>query len=182
MSALPLFLLLSSICLTATAATIPTSNPAENVVTCRSGAGCYTQNIDGRSYKIMKLPGIVLMVSVSSRGDYTRADVSIMNKTNEHLKVLPSNFRIEVLTPNPQTVVSLSPESDSATFTDTPTPTRHSSRVPPPVQVDFADNLLAPNEGTQGRLLFASGKKSHLMKVVLPLGGVWYEFPYTTQQ
>jgi hypothetical protein len=49
------------------------------------------------------------MVAVSHEGSYTRADVSITNKTDTPLSMSPEDFRVEVLTPKPKVLLYVSP-------------------------------------------------------------------------
>jgi hypothetical protein len=81
----------------------------ENVVLCEPGAGCINQTLFGRSYKVIATPRFTVMVSISSEGVYTRADVSIANHTDTPLSMTPEDFRIEVVTPKPKVLLYVPP-------------------------------------------------------------------------
>jgi hypothetical protein len=81
----------------------------DNVILCEPSAGCINKMIYGRSYKVITTPRFTVMVSVSSEGVYTRADVSIANHTDTPLNMSPEDFRVEVLTPKPKVLLYISP-------------------------------------------------------------------------
>jgi hypothetical protein len=81
----------------------------DNVIRCEPSAGCINKMIYGRSYKVITTPRFTVMVSVSSEGVYTRADVSIANHTDTALNMSPEDFRVEVLTPKPKVLLYVSP-------------------------------------------------------------------------
>ena len=81
----------------------------DNVIRCEPSAGCVSQTLYGRSYKVINTPRFTVMVSISSEGVYTRADVSIANHTDTPLSMTPEDFRVEVLTPKPKVLLYVSP-------------------------------------------------------------------------
>jgi hypothetical protein len=81
----------------------------DNVIRCEPSAGCVNQTLYGRSYKVITTPRFTVMVSISSEGVYTRADVSIANHTDTPLSMTPEDFRVEVLTPKPKVLLYISP-------------------------------------------------------------------------
>src|SRR5258708_6172207 len=81
----------------------------DNVVRCEPNAGCINKTLYGRSYKVITTPRFTVMVSISTDGVYTRADVSIANHTDTPLSMTPEDFRVEVLTPKPKVLLYVSP-------------------------------------------------------------------------
>ena len=49
------------------------------------------------------------MVSISDEGPYTRADVSILNNGSYPTKVVPEDFRVEVVSPKPKVLSYIAP-------------------------------------------------------------------------
>jgi hypothetical protein len=93
----------------AVAASIPKTILPDNVVRCEPDSGCTSQVLYGRSYKVITTPRFTVMVAISHEGSYTRADVSITNKTDTPLSMSPEDFRVEVLTPKPKVLLYVSP-------------------------------------------------------------------------
>jgi hypothetical protein len=81
----------------------------DNVVRCEPSAGCVSQTLFGRSYKVISTPRFTVMVAISNEGVYTRADVSIANHTDTDLNMTPEDFRVEVLTPKPKVLLYVPP-------------------------------------------------------------------------
>jgi len=81
----------------------------DNVVRCEPSAGCINQTLYGRDYKVITTPRFTVMVSISSEGVYTRADVSIANHTDTPLSMTPQDLRPEVLTPKPKVLLYIPP-------------------------------------------------------------------------
>ncbi|HEX3968011.1 MAG TPA: hypothetical protein VHW70_08605, partial [Edaphobacter sp.] len=84
------------------AASIPKTILPDNVIRCEPNTGCTSETLHGHNYKVLTTPRFTVMVAVSHEGSYTRADVSITNKTDMPLNVTPDDFRVEVLTPKPR--------------------------------------------------------------------------------
>jgi hypothetical protein len=81
------------------AADLPRSAPHSNVVVCQPNTRCIHKTIFGYDYKMLSTDRFAVMVSLSSQGRYTRADVSITSFTSTPTKLSPEDFRIESLTP-----------------------------------------------------------------------------------
>jgi hypothetical protein len=86
----------------AVAASIPKTILPDNVIRCEPNTGCTSETLHGHNYKVLNTPRFTVMVAVTHEGSYTRADVSITNKTDAPLNVTPDDFRVEVLTPKPR--------------------------------------------------------------------------------
>lgn len=82
--------------------TIPKTILPDNVVRCEPDTGCTSETLHGHNYKVLNTPRFIVMVAVTHEAGYTRADVSITNKTDAPLNVTPDDFRVEVLTPKPR--------------------------------------------------------------------------------
>ena len=92
------------------AASVPNKTiQPDNIVICEPNAGCVNETLFGRSYKVITTPRFTVMVSLSREGAYTRADVSITNKTDMPLSLTPDDFRVEVLTPKPKVLLYIPP-------------------------------------------------------------------------
>jgi hypothetical protein len=91
------------------AANIPKTILPDNVIRCEPNAGCVSKTLYGRSYKVINTPRFTVMVAISHEGIYTRADVSITNKTDMPLNMTPDDFRVEVLTPKPKILLYVPP-------------------------------------------------------------------------
>jgi hypothetical protein len=81
------------------AADLPRSVPRSNVVVCQPNTRCIHKTIFGYDYKMLSTDRFAVMVSLSSQGRYTRADVSITSFTPTPTELSPEVFRIESLTP-----------------------------------------------------------------------------------
>ena len=86
----------------AVAASIPKTILPDNVIRCEPNTGCTSETLHGHTYKVLNTPRFTVMVAVTHEGGYTRADVSITNKTDTPLNITPDDFRVEVLTPKPR--------------------------------------------------------------------------------
>jgi hypothetical protein len=86
----------------AIAASIPKTILPDNVIRCEPNTGCTSETLHGHNYKVLNTPRFTVMVAITHEGSYTRADVSITNKTDAPLNVTPDDFRVEVLTPKPR--------------------------------------------------------------------------------
>lgn len=195
----------------------PTLIP-DNIVTCQASAGCTNQTMFGRTYKVLKTDRLVVMVSISDEGPYTRADVSVLNNGSYPTKVVPEDFRIEVVSPKPKVLSYIAPENllalpapapepDVKAPHPTPTPTEAAAPTDPSKLEDIDQLYVAkkkelalqeaaekaaaqkhleptpvpPNEVVRGRVYFERDKKAKLVNVVLPIGGMVYQFPYQTK-
>ena len=113
------------------AASVPKTIQPDNVIRCESNAACLTETVNGRSYKVLNTPRFTVMVSVSREGIYTRADVSVTNKTDMPLNVTPDDFRVEVVTPKPKVLNYISPANlNLPPAQPTPAPAPRSSLAP----------------------------------------------------
>jgi hypothetical protein len=86
----------------AVAASVPKTMLPDNVILCEPNAGCVNQTFYGRNYKVLTTPRFTVMVAISKEGAYTRADVSVYNKTETPLNLTPDDFRVEVVSPKPK--------------------------------------------------------------------------------
>jgi hypothetical protein len=93
------------------AASIPKTILPDNVIRCEPDTGCLSETVNGHNYKVINTPRFTVMVAVSHEGSYTRADVSITNKTDMPLNISPDDFRVEVLTPKPKVLNYIPPAS-----------------------------------------------------------------------
>jgi len=119
------------------AASVPKTIQPDNVIRCESNAACLTETVNGRSYKVLNTPRFTVMVSVSREGIYTRADVSVTNKTDTPLNVTPDDFRVEVVTPKPKVLNYISPANLNLPPAQ-PAPTPAPQSPLPPVAAGFA--------------------------------------------
>jgi hypothetical protein len=90
------------------AAPVPTIIP-DNVVACGQNARCSNKVMFGRNYKVIETAKFTVMVSISSEGAYTRADVSIANHLDYPQNVSPQDFRVEVVSPKPRVLLYVPP-------------------------------------------------------------------------
>jgi hypothetical protein len=90
------------------AAKIPT-NLNDNVLTCGANARCSNKVMFGRNYKVMQTAKFTVMVSVSTEGSYTRADVSVQNNGNYSQNLSPQDFRVEVTSPKSHVLLYVAP-------------------------------------------------------------------------
>jgi hypothetical protein len=190
----------------------------DNIVTCQADAGCTNQTMFGRNYKVLRTDRLVVMVSISNEGPYTRADISILNNGSYPTKVVPEDFRIEEVSPKskvlsyiaPENLLALpapAPEPDVKAPQPTPAPAQAAApsdpSTPPDIdqlyvtkkkelalqeatekaaaQKHLAVTPIPPNEVVRGRVYFERDKKARLVNVVLPIGGMVYQFPYQTK-
>lgn len=187
----------------------------DNIVTCQANAGCTNQTMFGRTYKVLRTDRLVVMVSISDEGPYTRADVSVLNNGSYPTKVVPEDFRIEVISPKPKVLSYIAPENLLALPAPAPEPDVKAPPAPAeaaapttpsnPLDIDqlyvakkkeqalqeAAEKAAAqkhleptpvpPNEVVRGRVYFERDKKAKLVNVVLPIGGMVYQFPYQTK-
>ena len=86
----------------AVAASVPKTILPDNVILCEPNAGCVNQTFYGRNYKVLTTRRFTVMVAISKEGAYTRADVSVYNKTDTPLNLTPDDFRVEVVSPKPK--------------------------------------------------------------------------------
>jgi hypothetical protein len=119
------------------AASIPKTILPDNVVRCEPDTGCLSATVNGHNYKVLNTPRFTVMVAVSHEGIYTRADVSIINKTDLPLNISPDDFRVEVLTPKPKVLNYIPPAdlnlpSPPAAAALQPTPAPQSAASPTP--------------------------------------------------
>jgi hypothetical protein len=95
----------------AVAASVPKTMLPDNVILCEPSAGCLNQSFYGRSYKVINTTRFTVMVAISKEGAYTRADVSVYNKTDMPLNLSPDDFRVEVVTPKPKILNYIPPSN-----------------------------------------------------------------------
>jgi hypothetical protein len=187
-------------------ATHPTTLIPDNIVTCQADAGCTNQTMFGRTYKVLRTDRLVVMVSISNEGPYTRADISVLNNGSYPTKVVPEDFRIEVISPKPKVLSYIAPENLLALPASAPEPdvkapqpsTSADALAPTDVaktkelvlqeaaekaaaQKHLEPTPVPPNEVVRGRVYFERDKKAKLVNVVLPIGGMVYQFPYQTK-
>ncbi len=79
------------------ASDVSKSLAADNVVQCQLNTGCFSKSLLGRVYRVIQTPRFTVMVSISREGEYTRADLSILNSSGIPLSVMPDDFRIETM-------------------------------------------------------------------------------------
>jgi hypothetical protein len=124
------------------ASDIPKTILPDNVIRCEPNAGCVTKTLYGRSYKVINTARFTVMVAISHEGIYTRADVSITNKTDMPLAMSPDDFRVEVLTPKPKVLLYVPPANLVL--------------PPPPLPAAAATPTPAPQPPTQAGSAFVS--------------------------
>jgi hypothetical protein len=90
------------------AAKIPT-NLNDNVLTCGTNARCSNKVMFGRNYKVMQTAKFTVMVSISTEGSYTRADVSVQNNGSYSQNLSPQDFRVDVISPKPRVLLYVAP-------------------------------------------------------------------------
>jgi hypothetical protein len=121
----------------------------DNVVICEPSAGCVSKTIFGRSYKVISTPRFTVMVSVSTEGGYTRADVSVSNN------IPPKDLNLPIANPAPATVP---PASAPNTGIQSPSPTHQSfvaSDPEPPASPLSATSDATP-QMTEAQMLYAA--------------------------
>jgi hypothetical protein len=131
------------------AASIPKTILPDNVIRCEPDTGCLSATVNGHNYKVLNTPRFTVMVAVSHEGIYTRADVSIINKTDLPLNISPDDFRVEVLTPKPKVLNYIPPAdlnlpSPPAAAALQPTPAPQSAASPTPVPQQFPEPQIQP--------------------------------------
>jgi len=171
----------------------------DNVITCQDSTGCINQEHFGRVYKVLSSQRITVMVSLSTVGNYTRADVTITNNGSYPLNVLPSDLRIEIFDPKPGFHPSIPPAEVNLPPARAQ---RHATPQPDPAQIadpkaaaeeaaarldsekDLPAGPVAPNQVVRGHVYFERYKPSRKLQtanLVLPIAGEVFEFPYTVQ-
>jgi hypothetical protein len=108
-----------------------------NVVVCQPNARCLHHTIFGHDYKILSTDRFTVMVSLSSEGRYTRADVSITNLSSTPIHLSPEDFRIQALTSRSKVFFYVPPSQ----LENIPAPTR----VTPNAAADAPPPLANPN-------------------------------------
>jgi hypothetical protein len=189
------------------AANIPKTILPDNVIRCEPDAGCTSQTMDGRSYKVLNTPRFTVMVAISHEGLYTRADVNVFNKTDTPLNLSPEDFRVEVVSPKPKVLLYIAPGDLKDLPSDATAPAataREEAKEEKPVLVPIGNHLfsarketiaqpetpqphlvstsIGPSRATGGRVYFERDKHAHLVNVVLPIAGVVFEFPYAMKK
>jgi len=125
------------------AASVPNKTiQPDNIVICEPSAGCVNETLFGRSYKVITTPRFTVMVSLSREGAYTRADVSITNKTDMPLSLTPDDFRVEVLTPKPKVLLYIPP--GKLILPPPPLPLATPAAAPHPVGSAFVTQSAGP--------------------------------------
>jgi hypothetical protein len=187
------------------AANIPKTILPDNVIRCEPDAGCTSQTMDGRSYKVLNTPRFTVMVAISHEGLYTRADVNVFNKTDTPLNLSPEDFRVEVVSPKPKVLLYIAPGDLKDLPSETPAPAAEATaKEEKPVLVPIGNHLfsarketiaqpetpqphlvstsIGPSRATGGRVYFERDKHAHLVNVVLPIAGLVFEFPYAMKK
>jgi hypothetical protein len=190
------------------AANIPKTILPDNVIRCEPDAGCTSQTMDGRSYKVLNTPRFTVMVAISHEGLYTRADVNIFNKTDMPLNLSPEDFRVEVVSPKPKVLLYIAPGDLKDLPLENSAPPaaakeeakeekpavlvpignhlfsakKETIAQPETPQPHLVSTLIAPSRATGGRVYFERDKHAHLVNVVLPIAGVVFEFPYAMKK
>jgi len=128
------------------AASVPNKTiQPDNIVICEPSAGCVNETLFGRSYKVITTPRFTVMVSLSREGAYTRADVSITNKTDMPLSLTPDDFRVEVLTPKSKVLLYIPPGKLILPPPPlAPAPAATAPKSPAPVGIAFVTQSAAP--------------------------------------
>ena len=116
----------------AVAASIPRTILPDNVIRCEPNTGCTSETLHGHNYKVLNTPRFTVMVAVTHEGSYTRADVSITNKTDTPLSVTPDDFRVEVLTPKPRVLNYVPPANLVLPPPPPPAPPASAAATPQP--------------------------------------------------
>jgi hypothetical protein len=174
-----------------------------NTLTCPETSGCRHETIDGRVYSVLATPELVVRVSLSTEGDYTRADVSVSNNSGIRFDLLPADFRIDVVSPHPHTLESVSPASmpsasrELALQLRSRTGKRANLRVkaqpaaselytsavllPPKPQPDLAVGTVLPDGTAEGKVFFLRDPGARTIHLILPISGAVFEFPFQVQ-
>jgi hypothetical protein len=130
----------------AVASSIPKTILPDNVIRCEPNTGCTSQTLYGRNYKVLNTARYTVMVAISREGIYTRADVSVTNKTDAPLSLTPDDFRVEVLTPKPKVLLYIPPASLTLPAAATATP--HSLAPPANDATNPSRSFLTAGVGT----------------------------------
>ncbi len=159
--------------------------------TCQGWSGCTNETIDGRVYKVLRTAEMVVKVSMSTEGEYTRADVSITNNSSAQLEVSPAEFRVDVLTPRPRTLEYVEPASlrlpvvaasDEMKRGGGRRPAGRVMRsLPPKPEPDLAASGVRPDGAVEGKVFFERDRRAKTLNVVLPISGAVFAFPYQVQ-
>ena len=131
----------------------------DNVIRCEPSAGCVSQTLYGRSYKVITTPRFTVMVAISNEGVYTRADVSIANHTDTPLSMTPEDFRVEVLTPKPKVLLYISP-ANLVLPPPPPAPTTAAPVTSLPVAAAASETNPAPQSNDVEALYAAAEEKA----------------------
>ncbi len=204
---LPLFFALSACSAVAqTAPPQPTAAPkpekhkvfirSGEVITCHPGEDCAEEVIDGHRYYVLNVDGYTVKASIDVAPHNSYADVTIVNGTPSKLKLIPAEFRIEIIKPQFQRLSYVDPKKPAAKAKET-----RSKGLPPPSYFTSEKHLkdkqkeaalapvpqlvaktLAPDETVSGRVYFQHPGKATEMSLVLPISGALFEFPYTAAQ
>jgi hypothetical protein len=188
------------------ASNIPKTILPDNVIRCEPNTGCVSKTLNGRSYKVLDTARFTVMVAISHQGIYTRADVSITNKTDMPLPMSPEDFRVEVVTPKPKVLLYVAPAATASqppaspagsAFLSQPSPaaseidpisaaakekTSQEAAEKTAAEHDLSATSIPPNEAASGRVYFERDKRAHLINVVLPIAGQVFEFPYAMKK
>ncbi len=165
-----------------------------NIIVCHPHAGCIHHIIFGRDYKVLNTDRFTVMVSLSTEGSYTRADISITNLTSIPINLSPEEFRIQ-----PLTRAKVFPYVPPSRVENIPTLVRAADDVYPEVSereaarqraAQEAAELFAsapllkaitipPNQAVHGRVYFERdpGGTFQQVNVVLPIAGTVFKFP-----
>jgi hypothetical protein len=147
------------------AANIPKTILPDNVIRCEPNTGCTSETLNGHNYKVLNTPRFTVMVAVTHEGIYTRADVSITNKTDTPLNVTPDDFRVEVLTPKPKVLNYVSPANlvlpSSPLTAATPAPPSSQPPAPaqPPTPPATAEAAANPAPTSETDVLYVAAKE-----------------------
>ncbi len=188
------------------------SSLPDNVVSCAANSGCINRKMFDREYKVLRTPRAEVMVSISTEGAYTRADISILNNDGFPININPDDFRVEVLSPKPHVLAYVAPASLQSVSPEPP-----AVEPPAPLELAKADpahplnidelyaakkkqivlqeaadraaaqrNLIAgavkPSQIVRGRVYFERDKRATQVYLTIPIAGMVYQFPYTLQQ
>jgi hypothetical protein len=201
-------LILAGIVGSATLSLVAASLP-DNVVNCQPNTGCVARKMFDRNYKVLSTPRAEVMVSISTEGDYTRADISILNNDGFPIKINPDDFRVEVISPKPHVLAYVAPASLQGVAPELPTPEPPPPAAKPdptvPINIDelyaakkkrlamqeiydravaqhnLAATSVEPSQVVRGRVYFERDKKATQVNLTIPIAGVVYQFPYTLQ-
>jgi pyruvate/2-oxoglutarate dehydrogenase complex dihydrolipoamide acyltransferase (E2) component len=151
------------------ASDIPKTILPDNVMLCQPSAGCTNQTLFGRTYKVITTPRYVVMVSASTEGEYTRADVSIANNTGLPLNLTPDDFRVEVISPKPRVLLYVPPAELKDIPPPPPIPAPQAEEAPKPQgaapTAEASSASVAPSAATPDiDALYAAAKKKAALR------------------